>query len=317
MSRILITGASGFVGSNAVDYFLGKGDHVVGIDNFNTGNKQFLKSALNDANFVLHEVDLLACDQIDKYFDNIDLVLHLSANADIRFGMDHPRRDLEQNVVVTHNLLEACRRRGIKKFAFSSTGSVYGEAKVVPTPEDAPFPIQTSLYGASKLAAEGLIQAYVETFNMQAWIFRFVSILGPRYTHGHIFDFYKQLKETPSTLKVLGNGHQNKSYLHVSDCIFAMDTALNLAQQKLNIFNLGTSESCEVRDSITWILDEMGLDPVVQYGTANKGWIGDNPLILLETSKIRSLGWKPIFSIQDGVRDTVRYFQNTPELFQK
>src|SRR5712692_4937671 len=162
-----------------------------------------------------------------------DWVFHLAANADVRFGTHHPRKDLEQNTIATANVLEAMRANGIRRLAFASTGSIYGEPDVFPTPEDAPFPMQTSLYGASKLAAEGLIQAYCEGFGMQGYIFRFVSILGERYSHGHVFDFYQQLAEHPEHLHVLGNGHQRKSYLYVQDCIEAILTALEQADAKV------------------------------------------------------------------------------------
>ena len=176
-------------------------------------------------------------DSLKKFFFGAEIVFHLSANADVRFGIHHPRRDLEQNTIATFNVLEAMRTNGIKKIVFSSTGSVYGEATVIPTPEDAPFAIQTSLYGASKSAGEGLITAYCEGFEFQGWIFRFVSILGERYTHGHVFDFYQKLKIDPFILPVLGNGKQRKSYLYVQDCIDAIFIAVNKANNKVNIFN--------------------------------------------------------------------------------
>lgn len=312
--KVIVTGAAGFIGSHLVDELLKSECQVFGIDNTSTGKYEFLKSALSNSNFEFIRDDLLTSVSLHNYFEHADTVYHLAANADVRFGKDHPRRDLEQNTIVTHNVLEASRIAGVKKFAFSSTGSVYGEARIFPTPEDAPFPLQTSLYGASKLASEGLVQAYTETFGIQSWIFRFVSMLGPRYTHGHIFDFYKQLIEDPTKLKVLGNGHQNKSYLHVSDCISAIKIALAQAKDNVNIFNLGSADSCEVRDSIKWIIDEMGVNPTVEYGIESRGWIGDNPLIQLETTKIESLGWKPKYSIEEAVRDTVRYLCRAPEL---
>jgi UDP-glucose 4-epimerase len=238
-----------------------------------------------------------------------DIVVHLAANADVRFGTQHPRRDLDQNTVATWNVLEAMRTHDIRKIAFSSTGSVYGEAAVIPTPEDAPFPVQTSLYGASKLAAEGMIAAYAEGFGMQAYIFRFVSILGDRYTHGHVFDFYKQLLEHPDHLYVLGNGQQRKSYLYVEDCIDAILTAMERAPAKVNIFNLGTDEYCQVNDSIGWISSHLGLKPRLEYSGGERGWIGDNPFIFLECNRIRALGWQPKLTIQQAVIRTVDYLK--------
>jgi UDP-glucose 4-epimerase len=315
LKKVVVTGAAGFIGSTLVDSFLSKGIEVLGIDNFSTGRIEFLSDALNDPNFTLLKEDLFSGIRLEEAFEGADAVFHLAANADVRFGPDHPSRDLEQNTIVTQRVLEASRVAGVKKFAFSSTGSVYGEAQVVPTPEDAPFPIQTSLYGASKLACEGLIAAYSESFGIQAWIFRFVSILGPRYTHGHVFDFYRQLFEHPDELTILGNGHQKKSYLHVSDCVRAIHTALDRATERVNIFNLGVDNYCEVRDSVGWITEELKLQPKLNFGTESRGWIGDNPLIHLDTQKIRSLGWEPTLSIEDGVKDTVRFLRNNPSLF--
>src|SRR5260370_1360949 len=195
----------------------------------------------------------MEADRVADAMEGCNAVIHLAANADVRFGPTHPTKDLEQNTIATVNVLEAMRTRGVKRIAFASTGSVYGEAKVFPTPEDSPFPVQTSFYAASKLAAEGFIQAYVEAFDLQASIFRFVSILGPRYTHGHVVDFYQQLCQHPETLNVLGDGRQRKSYLHVDDCIDAVLACTERASGKINIFNLGTAEYCEVNDSIDWI----------------------------------------------------------------
>jgi UDP-glucose 4-epimerase len=246
-----------------------------------------------------------------------EFVFHLAANADVRFGAEHPRKDLEQNTIATFNVLEAMRANGVRRVAFSSTGSVYGEARVIPTPEDAPFPLQTSLYGASKLAGEGLIAAYCEAFGMQGYVFRFVSILGPRYTHGHVFDFYKSLRDNPRELRVLGDGKQRKSYLCVQDCIDAMLLATEKAREKVNVFNLGADEYCQVDDSIGWICERLGAQPRRIYTGGERGWIGDNPFIFLDCAKIRSLGWKPAYSIREGVLQTLAYLQANPWLLER
>jgi UDP-glucose 4-epimerase len=209
------------------------------------------------------------------------------------------------------------RKNGVRRLAFSSTGSVYGEARVIPTPENAPSPVQTSLYGASKMAAEGFIEAYCEGFDMQAFIFRFVSILGERYTHGHVFDFYKQLRAHPDVLNVLGNGKQRKSYLYIQDCLDAIFTAIEKGQPKVNIFNLGLDEYCEVNDSIGWICEELGVKPELNYSGGDRGWIGDNPFIFLDCSAVRALGWRPKLNIREGVLHTVRYLQQRPELLER
>lgn len=315
--KVIVTGCAGFIGSNLVDSLLTSGLRVVGIDNFSTGKEEFLSAAMDNQNFEFHEIDLQDLEKLYALFVDVDFVYHLAANADVRFGADSPRKDLEQNTIVTHNVLEAMRVSGVKKIAFSSTGSIYGESTTIPTPENAPFPVQTSLYGASKLACEALIQAYCETFAMQSWIFRFVSILGPRYSHGHVFDFYKQLKDHPEYLTVLGDGFQRKSYLHVTDCIEAIDVAIKSSNKKVNIFNLGVDSTCEVRDSVNWIGAKLGLKPRVDFGTDKRGWIGDNPLIHLATAEINSLGWVPRYSIREGVESTIEYLAKNEWLFSE
>jgi len=307
--KFFITGSGGFIGSSLADRLLKNGSSVAGYDNFSTGQKRLLEHAVTHSSFNLFEGDLLNFDALQTSMAGYDFVFHFAANADVRFGLQHPGRDLEQNTLATFNVLEAMRANGISKIAFSSTGSVYGEAKVFPTPEDAPFPVQTSLYGASKLAGESLIQAYCEGFGFQSWIFRFVSILGERYTHGHVFDFYKQLRNDPSRLMVLGNGKQRKSYLYVQDCLDAIFLAVERAKEKVNIFNLGVDGYCQVNDSIGWICREMGVKPKLEYSGGERGWVGDNPFIFLDTKKIQSLGWKPKVSIEEGVVRTVRWLR--------
>ncbi len=310
LSNVIVTGCAGFIGSSMVDRLLAQGYRVTGVDNFSTGQRRFLEGALNNPAFKLIEGDLLDLPVLTKAFSGGgDMVFHFAANADIRFGIEHPRKDLEQNTIATFNVLEAMRASGIKQIGFSSTGSVYGEAAVIPTSEDAPFPVQTSLYGASKLAGEGLIAAYCEGFGFQSWIFRFVSILGERYTHGHVYDFYKQLKTDPTQLRILGNGKQRKSYLYIQDCIDAMQVAVEKATGKVNIFNLGVDGYCEVNDSIGWISQALDVKPQLNYSGGDRGWIGDNPFIFLDTRRIRSLGWEPKHSISEGVVKTVEFLK--------
>lgn len=307
--NFIVTGCAGFIGSNLVDRLLALGHQVIGIDNFSTGQRRFIDSALTNPKFKLIEGDLLDLPVLTKAFFGGDIVFHFAANADVRFGTQHPRKDLEQNAIATHNVLEAMRANSIKKIVFSSTGSVYGEAAVIPTPEDAPFPTQTSFYAASKLAGEGLIMAYCEGFGLQSWIFRFVSILGERYTHGHVFDFYKQLKAHPTRLRVLGNGKQRKSYLYVQDCLDGIQIAVEGARDKVNVFNLGVDGYCEVNESIGWICETLGVKPRLEYTGGDHGWVGDNPFIFLDTKKIRSLGWQPKRSISEGVVKTVNFLK--------
>jgi UDP-glucose 4-epimerase len=305
--RVLVTGAAGFIGSNMVDRLLSAGHNVVGFDNMSTGQRRFVESAMVHPGFSFRHADLLDRKSLTEAMKGAELVIHFAANADVRFGTDHPRKDLEQNTIVTWNVLEAMREQGCKRIVFSSTGSVYGEPEIFPTPETCRFPVQTSLYGASKLAAEGLIQAYCEGFGLQGYIFRFVSILGERYSHGHVFDFYQQLSEHPERLHVLGDGHQRKSYLYVQDCIDAIFLALEKADGKVNIFNLGTDEYCEVNDSIGWICEHLGLRPKLTYSGGERGWVGDSPFIFLDCSRIRTLGWRPRLTIRQAVLATIKF----------
>jgi len=262
------------------------------------------------------EGDLLDLNRLTEAMDGSECVFHLAANADVRFGTEHPTKDLHQNTIATVNVLEAMRVTGAGRIAFASTGSVYGEAAVIPTPEACPFPIQTSLYAASKLGAEAFIQAYAEGFGIQGFIFRFVSILGERYTHGHIVDFCKQLRAHPDVLHVLGNGRQRKSYLYVQDCIDALLTVIQNGTAKVHVLNLGTDEYCEVNDSIGWICEELGVNPERKYSGGERGWIGDNPFIFLDCSAVREFGWRPKLSIREGVIRTVRYLRDNSDVLE-
>jgi UDP-glucose 4-epimerase len=311
---ILVTGGAGFIGSNLVDALLAGNHRVRVIDNFSTGKREFLSQHNSNSSLEIIEADLSDEGVCKNAVTGCDAVFHLAANADVRHGWDHPLLDIQQNTIVTHSLLEACRIAGVRKFVFSSTGSVYGDAKQIPTTEECPFPIQTSLYAASKLAAEGLIGAYAEAGIIDATIFRFVSILGPRYTHGHVYDFVKQLLADPKKLSVLGDGTQTKSYLHVNDCIAALVQSLNWSDS-LGIFNLGTTEVVQVRESIALIINALKLSPEILYSGGNQGWIGDNPYILLATDQIRSTGWSTSATIPSSIVDTVNWLTENRWVF--
>lgn len=317
MNKVFVTGAAGFIGSNLVDRLLKEGYKVIGWDNLSTGKLKFLEEALKDPNFTLIQGDNMDVDGLSNAMIGCDTVFHLAANADVRFGLNHPSKDLNQNTIATFNVLQAMKNCGVKRIVFSSTGSVYGESDVIPTPEHAPFPTQTSLYGASKVAGESLIQAYSEGYGFESYIFRFVSILGERYTHGHIFDFYKQLLDHPEYLNVLGDGTQRKSYLYVKDCVDAILHILSLpSQNKVNIYNLGTDEYVQVNDSVRFIINHLGLNPEIRYSGGNKGWIGDNPFIFLDTKKIRNTGWKPELTIEQGVISTLTWLQQNKWVYE-
>jgi UDP-glucose 4-epimerase len=322
MKKVFVTGAAGFIGSSLVDRLLAGGKHVVGWDNFSTGQNEFLVGARKNPRFQLIQGDNLDLPALTRAIAGCDFVFHLAANADVRFGLEHPDKDLQQNTIATFNVLEAMRANGVKGIAFSSTGSVYGEAEIIPTPENHPFPIQTSLYAASKVAGEGLIQSYCEGYGFEGYIFRFVSILGERYTHGHVLDFYKQLLAHPGQLKVLGDGKQQKSYLYIGDCLDAMLHVVNLgtakkARHNVETYNLGTDEYVQVNDSIRFLCAALGLKPQLEYSGGNKGWVGDNPFIFLDTKKIRATGWKTTLTIEQSIIRTLQWLQKNQWVLQR
>ena len=305
--RCLVTGAGGFIGSTLTDRLLAEGHHVVGFDDFSTGQPEFLDEAGRNPRFRLIRGDARDLPSLRPAVEGCDTVFHLAANADVRSGLNEPRRDFERNMLATFNVLEAMRAAGVSRIAFTSSGSVYGDA-AAPTPEEAHFPRQTSLYGASKLACEGQISAYVEGYGFQGWIFRLSSALGERYSHGHVFDFYKKLRARQDEIEVLGDGRQRKAYVYVQDCVEAILLALARAREPLTILNVG-GETCTVDESLGWICAELGLDPRRTYSGGARGWVGDNPHVELDTRRLRALGWRPATSTREGVRRTVRYLQ--------
>ena len=314
--HVFVTGGAGFIGSHLVDRLIDAQARVTVYDNFSTGFPEFVPSR---ENLRVMNADLLDMPRLAEAMRGIDFVFHMAANADIKDNLKAPRLCIEQNLIATQNVLEAMRGAGVRDIAFASTGSVYGDATVVPTPEDAPFPIQTSIYATSKLAAEGLLTSYALGYAQRAWIFRFVSLLGPRYTHGHVIDFWRKLRRDPTRLDVLGNGKQKKSYLHVADCVAAMMLAVervpesdNGAQAPINIFNLGHAEWISVDESIAIITRTLGVTPRLEYAGGERGWVGDSPRILLDTQRIRALGWAPTKSIEHSIVDTLQFLQTSP-----
>jgi UDP-glucose 4-epimerase len=307
--KCFVTGGAGFIGSNLVDRLLTDGHKVTVYDNFSTGMLYFLMKPEDRSNLTIIKGDLLMQTELVHAMKDHEMVFHFAANADVRFGFEHPSKDLYQNTIATFHVLESMRESKISKIVFSSTSAIYGNPSIIPTPENVAFPQQTSLYGASKLACEGMIEAYCEGYNMQSWILRFVSILGERYTHGHVFDFYKQLMAHPEYLDVLGNGTQRKSYLYVQDCVNGILHAIDKQNAPVNILNLGINDHCRVKDSIGWICDYLDLKPDIRYTDDRRGWIGDNPFIYLDVAKINYLNWEPKFSIGMSIRRTVKYLK--------
>jgi UDP-glucose 4-epimerase len=311
MRRALVTGGAGFIGSSVADRLLGHGVEVVVYDSFATGRPEFVEGVLTHPGGEVIEADVLDAERLRAAMGGCDTVFHFAANADVRHGLEHPQRDLEQNTVATSEVLEAMRAKGVERIVFTSTGSVYGEPEVFPTPEHAPFPVQTSLYAASKLAGEGMIQAYCHGYGFTAAIFRLVSTLGERYTHGHVRDFYLALREHPDRLRVLGNGRQEKSYLYVQDLVSGMLQGLEAVEAGTSeVFNIGTDETVVVEDSVRIICEHMGVEPEIEHTGGTRGWPGDSPLILLDCAKLRSIGWRPEVTIPEAIGRTLTWFDD-------
>jgi UDP-glucose 4-epimerase len=319
VKRALITGGAGFIGSNLADRLVADGIEVVLYDNLSRGRMEFIEDLCSRPGVEFTRGDVLDQDLLGESMRGCDTVFHFAANADVRHGFEHPVVDLEQNTIATSVVLEAMRSAGVTRIAFASTGSIYGEPEIFPTPEDCPFPVQTSLYGASKLAGEGLIQAYCHGYGFTGFVFRFVSILGERYTHGHVFDFYCSLLRDPARLRVLGDGRQEKSYLYVGDCVSAIRVAMSAPTEpgRLSTYNLGTDETIVVDDSIRAIVDHLGLAPQLEYTGGTRGWPGDSPLILLDCTRIRALGWRPTVTIVEAIRRTVDWLQESPFVLEQ
>jgi UDP-glucose 4-epimerase len=304
---VVVTGGAGFIGSHLVDALVAEGARVRVIDDFSTGFRQFLHPSVD-----VCEASLLAPERYRSVFAGAEMVFHLAANADVRHGLAHPRKDLEQNLLATHNVLEAMREHGVARVAFSSTGAVYGDAQLLPTPEDAPFPVQTSLYGASKIAAEGLLSAYAYGYGFRSSVFRFVSMLGPRYTHGHVFDFWRKLRVDATRLEVLGDGRQQKSYLHVADGVRAMLLGVSSQREPFRVLNIGHSEWLSVLESISIICATLGVTPALYFTGGERGWVGDSPKILLDTRRLCALGWAPTVALPDAIVETLQFLQANP-----
>lgn len=315
--RCLVTGAAGFIGSALTDRLLGDGHEVVGLDDFSTGQAEFLEAAVASPRFRLVRADVLDTGAVREAALGCDLVFHLAANADVRHGLQHPRRDLQRNVMATSSVLEAMRAAGVSRLAFTSTGAVYGDAPDVPTREDTRFPVQTSLYGASKVACEGLVTAYAEGCGFRAWIFRLTSVLGERYSHGHVFDFYGKLRDGADEIEILGDGRQRKSYVYVADCVNAIALATAPARERVTIVNVGGPGYCTVDESLGWICEALGARPRRRYAGGDRGWAGDSPFVWLDTARLESLGWRPTVDIREAVLRTVRYLQANEWLLER
>lgn len=321
--KYLVTGCAGFVGSSLVDRLLQSGHEVIGVDNYSTGKRRYVEQSTKHKNFLFYEGDLKQENYLNDKLENVDAIYHFSANADIRDGMKYPDKDLKENTQVTFNVLESMRLKNTKRIIFASSAAALGEPDVFPTPENCFIPAQTSLYGASKMACEGLISAYCQAYGFEGYSFRFVSLLGPRYPHGHVFDFVRKLRADPSRLKILGDGQQRKSYLHINDCINALIHICEIKKTALHsgnnyeVYHLGYPEFCYVKQSAEWICEEMELSPKFEYSGGDRGWVGDNPFVFLDISKANRTGWVPQINIEESIRETTRWLNNNTWIFEE
>lgn len=309
--NVIVTGGAGFIGSHVIDELLLRGANVACIDNLRTAQPKIVEMHKKNKKYSFQNVDILDLPALTAALKGADYVFHLAANADIRGGMKNTKVDLEFNTIGTYNVLEAMRVNDVKNICFTSSAAIYGSPSVIPTPETY-FPVQTSLYGASKLSGEAFIEAFSEYYGMRNCMYRFVSIIGERYPHGCIIDFFRKLRKNPKELEILGNGKQKKSFLYIGDCVSGVLTGVEKGKEKTNLFNLGNDYTIEIDRVADIVIEEMGLKQGTngvkkRYTGGEVGWVGDQPIVHLSTDKIRALGWKPKIKIEDGVRKTVCY----------
>jgi UDP-glucose 4-epimerase len=306
-NNILVTGGAGFIGSHLVDRLIEEENKITIFDNLSSGKIEFIEKHLKNTDFTLIKGDLLDHEVIERACRDIDLVCHVAANPDVRLGASDTKIHFDQNILATYNLLEAMRKNNVKKVVFTSTSTIYGEAQIMPTPENYGPLIPISLYGASKLACEALVTSYSHTFDMQVWIFRFANIVGPRSTHGIIVDFIRKLRENPTQLEILGDGQQEKSYLYVSECVNSILFAIEKSREDVNIFNIGSEDTISSTGIGRVIVEEMELSDIkFIYTGGSRGWKGDVPKMRLDIEKLKAIGWKPAYTSEKSVRETSR-----------
>ncbi|MGB9759355.1 MAG: NAD-dependent epimerase/dehydratase family protein [Thermoproteota archaeon] len=308
LSKVIVTGGAGFIGSHLVERLLEFCDEVVVLDNFSSGKMENLKDVKSSGKLKVIRLDLLESKEINDKIAGADVVFHIAANPEVRIS--EPKVHLEQNVLVTYNILEAMRKTDVKKIVFTSSSTVYGEAKKIPTPEDYGPLEPISMYGAAKLASESLISGYSHTYGIIGFIFRFANVVGKRANHGVIYDFIQKLRKNRKELEILGDGTQRKSYIHVSDCLDAVFHVLDKESSKYCVYNIGNLDSVSVSEIADIVIEEMKLKNVKKKFTGGveggRGWIGDVKHMQLDVSKLTSLGWKPKLSSKEAVRRACR-----------
>jgi UDP-glucose 4-epimerase len=308
LGRCFVTGAAGFIGSHLVDYLLTQGKVVTGYDNLTSGKKEWLEDISGNSEFTFFQADLLDFDALKDAVRGHDIVFHLAANSDIPKGISDPRIDFDNCIVGTFHTLEAMRAAGVQQLIFASSSTVFGEPPVCPTPETVGPMLPISLYGAGKMAGEGLISAYSHLYGVHAWMFRFGNVVGAKMGHGVIYDFIRKLKTNPKELEILGDGRQEKNYFLVEDCIDGMLFAFEHARERpCDVFNLGTETTITADDIARIVVEEMDLNSVqFRFTGGNRGWPGDVPLVIYDLSKMKRLGWKARYSSAEAVRIATR-----------
>lgn len=307
--RIMVTGGAGFIGSHLVDKLASLDCEVVVVDNLSSGKLDFLEGSKEKIE--IHNLDILDSDVLLPVMDGCEGVFHLAANPQVKMGKDETRIQIDQNIILTYYVLEAMRKKGVSNMAFTSTSTVYGEPKQIPTPEDYGPLIPISLYGASKLSSEALISSYCFSFGMRSFIFRFANVVGTRSTHGVTFDFVNKLRVNPKALEILGREPgTKKSYIHVSDCIEGMIHAYENSKEKVGIYNMGSEDFIDVKLIADIVCQEMGLSDVEYDWTGGvddgRGWKGDVKVMRLGIERMKALGWNPDYNSEEAVRLTAR-----------
>jgi UDP-glucose 4-epimerase len=303
MSKYFLTGGSGFIGSHVVERLLKDGHTVTVYDNLVTGNRELIELHIGNPHFQFVKADILNADALKEYMPGHDIVWHLAANTDIVKGNNITDFDLKNCTVGTYNVLECMRKSGIKDLMFASSATVYGDMPPKPLAEtDGPL-LTISLYGAGKLACEGMISAYCHLFDMHACIYRFGNVVGGHMWHGVIYDFIQKLKNNPQELEILGDGKQEKNFFTVDDCIEGMLTVFNKQKKDCDVFNLGTDTFTTVTNVADIVCEEMGLKNVkYKYSGGSRGWRGDAPYVHFNIDKVKQLGWSPKYTSDGAVR---------------
>lgn len=299
----MITGGAGFIGSHLAARLLARGDQVVVYDNLSAGSIDRIESCLSDPRFQFVKGELLDFQQVSHVVKGAEIVFHMASNPDISKSMIQTDLDLRLGVMTLYNVLESMRLSGCNKVFFPSGSGVYGDVGPTPTSEDFAPMRPVSMYGASKLACEAMISAFCHMFDMQAWIGRLANIVGSRQTHGVILDFVKKLERDQKRLQILGDGKQSKPFLHVSECVDAIQTMIEKSKETINVFNVAPDDSIEVREIAQIVVEEMGLTGIrFEYSGGKRGWKGDVPVVRMDTTKLRRIGWMNKLSSGEAVR---------------